>query len=220
MIDWGLIRASLPDLASGLATTFWLWAAGSVLGVVLGLAVALLRRFGGRALRAALGVPVWVILGTPFLVQLFLVYYGGPYVGVALDPAPAGLIGLSVYGAAYFSEIFRAGFEAIPLGHVEAAICVGLTRAQIVRRIMLPEMTLLVLPAATNMVVVLLKETAVLSIVTVPELTMTITAIGSANFAFAEATLLLALSYWGLTELAGWAGHGLERSLSRLRFAV
>lgn len=90
----------------------------------------------------AFGIVIAVLRGTPFLIQIFLVYYGGPFVGLSLDPIPAGVIGLSIYGAAYFSEIFRSGFAAVPKGHIEAGICVGLTQGQIIRRILLPEMTM------------------------------------------------------------------------------
>jgi polar amino acid transport system permease protein len=166
----------------------------------------------------ALGAIVAVLRGTPFLIQIFLVYYGGPFVGLDLDPLPAGLIGISIYGAAYFSEIFRSGFQAVPKGHIEAGECVGLTRGQIVWRILLPEMTMLVLPPSVNMVVILMKETAVLSIITVPELTATLSAIGSQQYAFVEALSALALFYWVLVEVTGWLGNLAETKLSRFRF--
>ena len=152
--------------------------------------------------------------GTPFLVQLFLLYFGGPYAGLSLDALPAGLLALSVYGGAYFSEVFRAGFEAVPRGHVEAAECAGFIRAQIVRRILLPEMAMLVLPASVNIAVSLLKDTAVLSVITVPELTLTVSALGTEFYAFVEALFLLALGYWGLVEIAAALGR-LRRSAAR-----
>lgn len=218
-IDFGLIAARAPELASALGITLLTWLGGALAAIVLGFAVALGRRYGPRAVGLVLGVCVEVIRGTPFLIQLFLLYYGGPFVGLSLDPVPAGLLGLAVYGAAYFSEIFRAGFEAVPPGHVEAAECLGLKRTQIVRRILVPEMTMLVLPPAVNMVIVLLKETAVLSIITVPELTFQISAIGSANYAFVESLFLLACFYWFLVEVCSRLGRTAETRLSRFRFA-
>ena len=109
----------------------------------------------------------------------------------------------------------RAGFAAVPKGHVEAAECIGLTRAQIVRRILLPEMTALVLPQCVNMAVVLVKETAVLSIIAVPEATAVISAIGSQQYAFVEALSLLALVYWLLVEACGWVGRHRRRGNTR-----
>ena len=218
-MDLSALHAALPDILSGLGLTIYMWLAGSALAPFLGLAVALARRFGPAWVDRPLWAVVEVIRGTPFLVQIFLLYYGGPFIGLTLDPTPAGLLGLTVYGAAYFSEIFRGGLIAVPTGHVEAALCVGLGRGQIIRRILLPEMTLLVLPASVNMFVVLLKETAVLSIITVPELTMQVTAFGSANFLFIQSATVLALGYWGLTELTGHVGRRLEGRLDRFRLA-
>lgn len=213
-----LIAQHLPTLLRAAGVTLGTWLAGALLALLLGFVIALLRRWGGKALSLALGAYVELIRGTPFLIQLFLLYYGGPYIGLTLEPVTAGVLGLGLYGAAYFSEIFRAGFEAIPRGHAEAAECLGMTRAQVVRRVMLPEMMVLVLPPLTNMLVVLLKETAVLSIITVPELTFHISTIGSEQYAFVEALFLLACFYWGLVELCGWLGRQVERRMERFRF--
>ncbi|BAQ48883.1 MULTISPECIES: amino acid ABC transporter permease [Methylobacterium] len=217
--DVSVVLAALPAILSGLKVTLGIWLAAAAMGVVLGFVVAALRHFGPAPLGLALRLVVEVLRGTPFLVQIFLLYFGGPYVGLSLDPVPAGLLGLTVYAAAYFSEIFRAGFAAVPRGHVEAAHCVGLTRAQIVRRILVPEMTMLVLPQCVNMAVILVKETAVLSVIAVPEATGVISAIGSQQYAFLEALFLLAVIYWGLVEACGWAGRMIERRLSKFRFA-
>jgi len=219
-LDTNLILAIMPELARALGVTLLSWAVGASGAAILGFLVAVGRRYGSLWLGYPLGLCVEVIRGTPFLIQLFLLYYGGPFIGVSLEPIPAGLLGLTVYGAAYFSEIFRAGFEAVPSGHVEAAVCVGLKGHQIIRRILLPEMTMLVLPASVNMAIILLKETAVLSIVTVPELTLVISAIGSQQYAFVESLFLLALFYWGLVELFGMIGRVLEAYLAKYRFAA
>lgn len=218
--DPQLIWALAPDLARATGVTLLTWLGGAIAAIAFGFLIALGRRYGPRALDAVLHAYVDVIRGTPFLIQLFLLYYGGPFIGISLDPIPAGLLGLGAYGAAYFSEIFRAGFEAVPAGHVEAAQCLGLTRTQIVRRILIPEMTMLVMPPAVNMAIVLLKETAVLSIITVPELTFLISAIGSAHYAFVEALFLLALFYWGLVSLSARLGRMAEARLTQFTFSA
>ena len=218
-LDTALIWSLLPEILRAAGVTLLVWCCGVVGAVVLGFLVAIGRRYGPRGLGYALQAYVELIRGTPFLIQLFLLYYGGPFIGLSLDPVPAGLLGLAVYGAAYFSEIFRAGFEAVPPGHVEAAQCLGMTRAQTVTRILIPEMTMLVLPPAVNMAIILMKETAVLSIITVPELTFQISAIGSQRYAFVEAMFLLACFYWGLVSLCGRLGSMAEHRLSKFRFA-
>jgi polar amino acid transport system permease protein len=217
--DIDLILSLGPDLLKAGGMTLLIWFGGAVAAIFLGFLVAVGRRYGPVALDVALRACVEVIRGTPFLIQLFLLYYGGPFIGLTMEPVPAGLLGLAVYGAAYFSEIFRAGFEAVPRGHIEAAECLGLSPVQIVKRIMIPEMTMLVLPPAVNMAIVLLKETAVLSIITVPELTFQVSSLGSQNYAFVEALFLLACFYWALVEICGNLGRMAETRLSRFGFA-
>lgn len=217
--DLTLIGQYIPELLTGAAVTFGLWFAGSALALVLGFAIAVVSRFAPRVIGLLLQAYVEIVRGTPFLVQLFLLYFGGPFIGLALEPIAAGLLGLTIYGSAYFAEIFRGGFSAVPKGHVEAAQCVGLSSGQIVRRIILPEMTMLVLPACVNMMIVLVKETAILSIITVPELTLVITGIGSKYYAFVEALFLLALFYWGLVEVVSRLGRLAETRLSKFSFA-
>jgi len=216
--DVNVIIEKLPEILAGLGVTLALWIAATLGAIVLGFLTATGRRYGGMAINAVLAVIVEILRGTPFLIQIFLLYYGGPFIGLSLDPIPCGLLGLTIYGAAYYSEIFRAGFGAVPLGHIEAAECLGMSRAQIVRRILLPEMAMLVLPPAVNMSVILMKETAILSIITVPEMTLTISAIGSQQYAFLESIFLLALIYWALVEITGRLGGLAEARLSRLRF--
>ena len=217
--DWALVATKLPDILAALALTVGVWLASLVGAAALGFLVTVGRRYGPRWLDRILLGYVELFRGTPSLVQLFLLYFGGPYAGLSLDAVPAGLLALSVYGGAYFSEVFRAGFEAVPRGHVEAAICAGFSRAQIVRRILAPEMAMLVLPASVNLAVSLLKDTAVLSVITVPELTLTVSVIGTEFYAFVEALFLLALGYWGLVEIAAALGRFAEARLARYRFA-
>ncbi|MEX6508715.1 amino acid ABC transporter permease [Jiella sp. M17.18] len=219
-LDFGLILKQMPDILSGLWVTLWMWIVATLLGAALGFLVAVGRRYGPAPLDWLLKLCVEMLRGTPFLVQLFLLYFGGPFIGLRLEPIPAGLLGLTVYAAAYFSEIFRAGFQAVPKGHVEAADMAGLSRAQILRRIILPEMTMLVLPQCVNMAIVLIKETAILSIITVPEMTMVIGAIGSQQYAFVDAMFLLAIIYWVLVEICGFLGRLAEARLSKFRFAA
>jgi polar amino acid transport system permease protein len=197
--DYALVISRLPDVFNAMGVTLGVWIVSLIGAIALGFVVAVGRRYGPRWLNGILLAYVEVFRGTPFLIQLFLLYFGGPYAGLSLDAIPAGILGLSVYGAAYFSELFRAGFEAVPRGHVEAAECSGFSPGQIVRRILLPEMTMLVLPSAINLAISLLKDTAVMSVITVPELTLTISALGTEFYAFIESLFLLALSYWVLT---------------------
>ena len=213
--DLTVITHNLQPILSGLANTIGTWTAGVVIGMVLGFLIAVLQLFSGSLVCGVLRAYVEFFRSTPFLVQLFLLYYGGPSFGVTLEPMTAGVIGLGLYGSAYFAEAFRSGFRSVPRGHLEAAQCLGLTRWQMVRRVQLPQMLVLIVPALTNLTIVLSKETAVLSIVTVPELTFVLTGIGSATFAFMETLLVLCVCYLALVELTARAGAWAETRLAR-----
>jgi polar amino acid transport system permease protein len=210
-----VVTETLWAVARGLPLTIGIWLASVATGLLVGVLVACLRHFGPALLNILLATLVEIVRGVPFVVQAFLLYYGGPFIGLDLTPVVAGWLALSIYAAAYFSEVFRGGFLAIPPGHVEAARLLGLRTPQTITRILLPEMALSVLPSLANLAVILIKETAILSIITVPELTFTVSGVGSATFAFAQTMAALALSYWLLVELTALAARRLERGIAR-----
>lgn len=214
-LDPSIITDRLDVIGHGLLVTFQTWFAGVFIGLVLGLAIAVMQVFGTRTLRVALRVFIELIRGTPFLVLLFLLYYGAPELGLSLEPITAGIVGLGIYGSVYFAEIFRGGFESVPKGHLEAAECLGISRWQCIWRVQLPQMLVIILPALVNMITILCKETAVLSIITIPELTMVLTGIGSETFAFVETLLVLCAGYLILIELSARLGLWLERRVGR-----
>jgi len=214
-MDPSIFVTYAPILLRGFGMTVLCWALGTALGMALGLAVALAQRYGGRPLRWLLQVYIEVIRGTPFLVQLFLLYYGGPMIGLRLDPLPAGILGLTVYGSPYFAEIFRSAFRAVPLGQIEAARAIGLTEGTIVRRILLPLGLVSALPALVNFSIILTKETVILSIITVPELMYQTQRMSTETFRFLEANLALALFFWGLVEVISRVGRRFEARITR-----
>ena len=204
-----------PMLLRGFGVTIFCWLAGTVLGTLLGLLVALAQRYGPRPLRWLLQVYIEVIRGTPFLVQLFVLYYGGPLIGLRLDALSAGLLGLTVYGSPYFAEIFRSGFNAVPIGQIDAARAIGMAEPSIVRRILLPLGLVSALPALVNFSIILTKETVILSIITVPELMYQVQRMSTETFRYLEANLVLALFFWGLVETISRAGRRLETRITR-----
>ncbi len=214
-MDWDILRAYAPLLARGFGMTLLAWAVGSVLGMALGLALALLRRYGPRPVGWLVQGFIEVVRGTPFLVQLFVLYYGGPLVGLRLDALPAGLLGLTVYGSPYFAEIFRSGFGAVPAGQIEAARAIGMAEPAIVRRILLPLGLVSALPALVNFSIILTKETVILSVITVPELMYQVQRMSTETFRYVEANLVLALFFWGLVEVISRAGRRFETRVTR-----
>ncbi len=214
-MQWDLYLQYGPALASGFGVTLLCWSLGAALGIVLGFAVALLRRLPVPPLRWLLRAGIEVLRGTPFLVQLYLLYDGGPQIGLRWSATTCGVVGLGVYGSAYFAEIFRAGFAAVPPGQIEAAESLGMTPTRIMRRIRLPVMLVAILPALVNMLIILSKETVVLSLITVPELMYQMQTMGAETFAAFEVILAMAVLYWLLVEIVARLGRVAERAITR-----
>jgi polar amino acid transport system permease protein len=201
-------------LLRGFGLTILCWLLGTVLGMVLGLVIALVQRYAPRPVGWLVQAYIEVIRGTPFLVQLFVLYYGGPLVGLRLDALPAGILGLTIYGSPYFAEIFRSGFRAVPNGQIEAARAIGMAEPTIVRRILLPLGLVSALPALVNFSIILTKETVILSIITVPELMYQTQRMSTETFRYLEANLVLALFFWALVETISRFGRRLEKRIT------
>jgi len=213
--DLNLIAQYGPDLLRGLMLTLLTWVVGSALGLISGLVLMLLQLSDLPFVRPVIRVYIETVRGTPFLVQLFLAYYGGPVIGIDIPALTLGIACLGIYSSAYFAEIFRAGIAAVPRGQVEAATSLGLARSTIFIRIVSPQMFIAALPAIVNLVVIVLKETSVLSIITIPELTAQLGGMSSDTFRFFESYAVLALVFWGLTELTSYVGLRLEKAITR-----
>ena len=142
-----IFQASLPYLMDGFQITIQIWAISIVLGVALGLVTCLLKLSPFRPLRAVAWVYIWIIRGTPMLVQAMVVYFGVPQVtGLRLTPFTAGVITLSLNAGAYLSEIFRSGIQAVPKGQSEAARSLGLGAGRTMVKIVLPQAFKIAIP--------------------------------------------------------------------------
>ncbi|WP_315924712.1 amino acid ABC transporter permease [Mesorhizobium sp. SP-1A] len=159
-----------PLLWAALAFTAPLTLLSFALGLTLGLIVALVRLFGPAPLVAVVRFYVWIIRGTPLLVQLFLIFYGLPAAGVVLDAFPAALIGFTLNIGAYSSEIIRAVISSVPRGQWEAAYSIGMTWSQAMRRTILPQAARVAVPPLSNTFISLVKDTSLAAAITVPEL--------------------------------------------------
>ncbi|HHU94278.1 MAG TPA: amino acid ABC transporter permease [Alcaligenaceae bacterium] len=218
-LDFSVLSSYWPAIAKGFLMTIYTWLASVVLGMLLGFLIAILQRHGGLVIRSVLRVYIEIIRTTPFLVQLFVLYYGGPTIGLDLSPTQAGVLSLTVYGSVYFAEVFRGGFAAVPKGQTEAAEFLGLSRFNVIWRVNVPQMLVIITPSLVNLIIILSKETAILSIVTVPELTAVMVQIGNEQFAHLETTLVLCVAYLILvaaTERVGrWAEARSNHFLAR-----
>jgi polar amino acid transport system permease protein len=205
-----LVWRYAPSLVSGFGVTILCWGLGGALGLLLGFAITLLNRLPIPPLRWALRAFIEVFRGTPFLMQLFLLYAGGPSIGLKLDATTAGIVGLGLYSSAYFAEIFRAGFSAVPVGQIEAAVSIGMAPFDTLIRVSMPVALIAAVPSIVNMLIVLSKETVVLSIITVPELMYQVQTMAAETFTAFDAIFAMAVFYWLLVEAVSRVGSRVE----------
>jgi cystine transport system permease protein len=165
-----MIESLGPLLWAAIKFTAPLTLLSFALGLVLGLVVALIRLFGPRPLVPVVRFYVWIIRGTPLLVQLFLIFYGLPSVGIVLDAFPAALIGFTLNVGAYTSEIIRAVIASVPRGQWEAAYSISMTWRQAMQRTILPQAARVAVPPLSNTFISLVKDTSLAAAITVPEL--------------------------------------------------
>ncbi|KFC70633.1 ABC-type amino acid transport system, permease component [Devosia sp. LC5] len=172
MPPWfSLMIEALPSLLwACLLFTVPLTLLSFALGLAVGFLAAVARLFAPWPLAAVVRFYVWIIRGTPLLVQLFLIFYGLPSVGIVLDAFPAALIGFTLNVGAYTSEIIRAVLLAVPKGQWEAAYSIGMTWPQAMRRTILPQATRIAVPPLSNTFISLVKDTSLAAAITVPEL--------------------------------------------------
>ena len=185
----------MPLLLRGAAMTIALSCAAMSVAVSLGLGLAVARAFGTRVIVWPVIAFIEIIRGTPLLIQLFIIFYGLPTIGIRLSPFWAAVLGLGVNYSAYEAENYRAEIQAIPKGHHDAAIALGLTRAQTIRKIVLPQAVRLVIPPVTNDFIALLKDSSLVSVITMVELTKVYGELASTYFDYIGLGLLTASIY-------------------------
>ena len=161
---------TLPLLLGGLSTTILLGLTSIVLGLAGGLGLALMRLYGGLVLRPLAIAYIDVFRAIPLLVLLIVVYYALPFVGLRLTPFTAAASALSLVASAYSAEIFRAGIEAVPKGQFEAARALGLKPLPLMAKVVLPQAVRIVIPPLTSNSINVLKDTALASVVAMPDL--------------------------------------------------
>lgn len=204
-----------PLLWAALAFTAPLTLLSFAFGLIVGLLTALARLFGPRPLVAVARFYVWIIRGTPLLVQLFLIFYGLPSAGILLDAFTAALIGFTLNIGAYSSEIIRAVIASVPKGQWEAAYSIGMTWGQAMRRTILPQAARTAVPPLSNSFISLVKDTSLAAAVTVPELFQTAQRIVATTYEPLILYIEAALIYLALSSVLSALQVRLERRFSR-----
>jgi polar amino acid transport system permease protein len=195
VFQFGIVTDHAGELLDGALATLWLTAAGTVGGLLLAIVCVYLRASGPKPVRWAVVAYVDVIRNTPFLVQLFLLYFSLPAIGVRLYAEQAAVIGLSISFGGYATEILRSGFEAVPRGQIEAARALGLKSYQIFRRVLLFQAFKIAYPALASQIVILLLGSSIVSAISATELTAITNSLQSQTFRSFEFYFVAAAIY-------------------------
>jgi polar amino acid transport system permease protein len=209
-LDFGAVLTDWPMLLKGLGMTAALTAVSALAGVSLGVACAWVRVHGGAALKAVVACYVELIRNTPFIVQLFFIYFGLPGLGIKLTPEVASFLAMVINLGAYACEIVRAGVESTPRGQIEAGMSLALSPVQIFLRVVLPPALQRVWPALVSQIIIVMLGSAVCGQIATQELSYYANLIQSRNFRAFEAYIVATGVYLAfsmlLRETLKWAG--------------
>ncbi|MCP8968166.1 amino acid ABC transporter permease [Ectobacillus ponti] len=214
---WGEVTRTsfMPMLKGVISNTLPLTLVSFVIGLALAVVTALCRISGNGLLDRIARVYVSVIRGTPLLVQLFIIFYGLPTVGITIDPFPAAVIGFSLSVGAYASEIVRAAIQSIPKGQWEAAYTIGMSYRQALQRVILPQAARVSVPPLSNSFISLLKDTSLASTILVVEMFRKAQEIAAMNYEFLIVYTLAAVIYWVICFILSIGQQVLEKRLER-----
>ncbi|WP_088224780.1 amino acid ABC transporter permease [Desulfosporosinus sp. FKB] len=212
-LDFTIIFKYMPYLMKAAGLTIELAVLGIALGILLGLLAALLK-ISHTPLRFIANFYIWLIRGTPLLVQLFLIYYGLPQFGVKLSAFASSILGLGINSGGYLAEVFRGGIEAIPVGQTEASLSLGMGKFLAMRRIILPQALRIALPALGNQFIISLKDSSLCSVITMSELLQTSQRFASVTFASTEFYTTAAAFYLIMTTVISVVLRSMEWRLA------
>lgn len=214
-----VISEATPLLFQGLRYTIEVSLIGIAIGIVIGLFVCLMRMSKSKILQFIAGVYIWIIRGTPMLVQSFIVFFGFPQVvqvflpGFRLDAYTAGIITLSLNAGAYLSEIFRSGIQAVPKGQTEAARSLGLSQSKTMIKVVLPQAFKITIPSLVNQFIISVKDTSILSAIGLAELTNVTKQYVGKSYEFFASYVYLALFYLAFVSLLMLLSNYIEKRL-------
>ncbi|MGB9759330.1 MAG: amino acid ABC transporter permease [Thermoproteota archaeon] len=214
MIDLGFLTSIFPYLIQGLVFTLELSVLGFVLGFFLGVTLAVLRLSNDKLLSSISSLYIDLIRGTPLLVQILIIYFGLPSLGLYFDPITAGVLAIGLNSGAYQAEIIRSGIKSIPKENIESAQSLGLTDFKIYKFVVLPLAIRNVIPALTNELVTLVKDSSLVSVIGVAELTRRGEYIIAWTFRPFEVYLLVAMIYFVICYFLSKLSSKLEKKLA------
>ncbi|BCB95791.1 amino acid ABC transporter permease [Dissulfurispira thermophila] len=209
------IYTFFPNLLKGAGITILISVSSMALAIVLGIILTIIRLYSRPPLSTAATAYIEIYRGTPLLIQLYILYYGLPNIGVSLSPLMAAFIGLGMNYAAYEAELYRAGISAVPKGQIEAALSLGMTQSLTIRRIIMPQAVRIALPGVTNDFIALFKDSSLVSVIAMVELTKTYNILAATTLKFFELGLIVAFLYFVMSYPLSLLARRLEEKLKR-----
>jgi polar amino acid transport system substrate-binding protein len=179
-----------------------------------------MRLYGGAPISTIAQAYIEIYRGTPLLIQLYILYYGLPNIGISLNPLSAAIIGLGMNYAAYEAELYRGGINSVSKGQMEAALSLGMTQGLALRRIILPQAFRVALPGITNDFIALFKDSSLVSVIAMVELTKTYTILATNTLRFFELGIIVALLYFGMSYPLSIIARRLEERLKGRRWRL
>jgi len=214
MWDWNYVWEILPKLLTVVPITIAVTLAGFVIASVLGMPLALARRSKNRWISLPITAIADFIRKTPLIIQLYVIVFVFPeMIGVTLSPFIAGVIGLGIHYSTYMSEVYRSGIEAVPKGQWEASTALNFSKAKTWLRIILPQSIPPTIPVMGNYLIVMFKETPILSAITLVELLMTAKELGSSSFRYLEEFTLVGMIFLALSYPSALLVRALEKRM-------
>ncbi|MFL5755891.1 MAG: amino acid ABC transporter permease [Chloroflexota bacterium] len=214
-VDPEFLSVWAPYIVGGVAVTVGVSIASIIFAIVFATFGALGRLSTAAPIYAIATLYVSLVRGTPLIIQILFVYLALPQFGLSLPPIVCGIFALSFNYGAYMTEIFRAGIQAIPRGQIEAASALGMTQAMTMRRVVLPQAIRIVIPAIGNEFIAMIKDSALVSYVTIEEVFFRASTTGTRFFRSFETLLVAALIYWILTIMFSFVQERIETRLRR-----
>jgi His/Glu/Gln/Arg/opine family amino acid ABC transporter permease subunit len=220
MFDISVITKNWPYFVHGIGVTVLVTMSAAILGFCIAFIIALLRTSAFPPLRIAAAAYLEVLRNIPFIILLFIFFYGLPFAGIRIPERLAGMVALAMFVSAYYGEILRGAMAAVPHGQVEAARAMGFSHSQILRDIIVPQMWKFALPPMAGTTTMAVKESSVLSTITVAELTYQGLIVQGMTFAPFEVFFAVAGLYWIYTALLSWGFRRLEHAVGSPEMAA
>lgn len=214
MLDWGIMIHYFPFLLKAAVMTVEISVLSLILGFIFGLVAALMKLSRNKLIKGLAGFYVWIVRSTPLLVQLFIIYFGLPQLGIDLGPFLSGVLGLALNTGAYNAETIRGGISSVPPGQMEAARSLGMGIGQSMKRIILPQAMRMAIPALGNNFVILIKDTSLVSTITLVELTLAAQRLIGSTYKPFEMYIMAAFLYAIMTTATSYLLKRVESKLA------